>query len=449
MTLNLSKTSRIRRIGITLLVLLLPVAAWSLWDYVEARRLSAAVKQIQSRGEPIVSGAADGRHPWPMPQHSAGVYYEAAAILTDRVGLAEIEKPLRHNLGDRAATIARLRSWLEENRAAEELLERAANVEFKGFRLQEHLRWDRLWVISSLARARVIERLEARDADGAALALLRQWQVGRAMSSTTMEWLPFSTYRTLAELSPVLDQGPSAAVLERLQQAIRAQDRDSVLHDDALNARALLIESLWSASSDWYGRPTGRFGSNPLEPLGYLLARPWMAHRVNAEVRRMNTAVARSTLAWPDRLQVAPVPMPDMAASRWRFLDSPAHIIAFLHQQRAVAYGRMLAQMRTAEATIAVERYRQAHESALPPSLDALVPAFIDRVPVDPFSGAPIRLKVSESGYAVYSFGSNFKDDGGTALKGPGSPGTTAMEQLAGAPDIGFAESTRPDAPPR
>jgi len=437
---------RMRRLGIGLLILLLPVGAWSLWDYVEARRLSAAVKDIQSRGEPIVSGATGGQYPFPIPHDSAGIYYEAAALLTDRASLAEIEKSLNYGLGERAAAIGRLRTWLEKQHEAEALLERATNAEFKGFRLQDQFRWDRLWVASSLARARVIERLDARDGDGAALALLRQIQVGRAMPTTSMEWLPFSTYRALAELSPVLELKPSGATIERLQQAIRAQDRDSVIHDEAVNSRALLIESLWSPGSDWYGRPPGRFVSNPLEPLGYFLARPWMAHRVNAEVRRMNTAVERSTLPWPGRLQSAPVPMPEIAASRWRFLDSPAHTIAYLHQQRTLGYGRMLAQMRTADAAIAVERYRKAHGSALPPTLDALVPNFLDRVPVDPFSGAPVKLKVSGSDYVVYSFGSNFNDDGGTGLKGPGGPGTTAMEQLAGAPDIGFKVAPKSDA---
>mgnify|MGYP006175971849 CR=1 FL=1 len=33
--------------------------------------------------EAIVSGVADGSHTWPVPSHSAGVYYEAAALLTD------------------------------------------------------------------------------------------------------------------------------------------------------------------------------------------------------------------------------------------------------------------------------------------------------------------------------------------------------------------------------
>ena len=46
---------RFRRIVFFFLILLLPVAAWSLWDYIEARRLSTAVREIQSRGEPVAS----------------------------------------------------------------------------------------------------------------------------------------------------------------------------------------------------------------------------------------------------------------------------------------------------------------------------------------------------------------------------------------------------------
>ncbi|MDX9973847.1 MAG: hypothetical protein RBU21_12765 [FCB group bacterium] len=67
-----------------------------------------------------------------------------------------------------------------------------------------------------------------------------------------------------------------------------------------------------------------------------------------------------------------------------------------------------------AETGIAVERYRQANGS-LPENLAQLVPAFIDRVPLDPFNeGAPFHYRVREDGgYLIYSFGWNRADDNG------------------------------------
>ena len=79
----------LRRFVILLLILLLPIAAWSLWDYVEARRLSSVVNEIQARGEPIASKSQPR-----VPQQfhvSAGAYYDAAAMLMDRATLSDIE----------------------------------------------------------------------------------------------------------------------------------------------------------------------------------------------------------------------------------------------------------------------------------------------------------------------------------------------------------------------
>jgi len=71
-------------------------------------------------------------------------------------------------------------------------------------------------------------------------------------------------------------------------------------------------------------------------------------------------------------------------------------------------------QLRTAEAALAVERYRLVHPNALPDSLSQLVPQFLDTAPADPFDGKPLHFKkLSPKGYVVYSIGRNRQDDGG------------------------------------
>ena len=73
---------------------------------------------------------------------------------------------------------------------------------------------------------------------------------------------------------------------------------------------------------------------------------------------------------------------------------------------------------------------------ALPSALEGLAPGFIDRVPVDPFSGSPLKLRRSAGSYVIYSVGANFKDDGGTMLKAPRTPGTFTRERPELAPDF-------------
>jgi hypothetical protein len=68
-----------------------------------------------------------------------------------------------------------------------------------------------------------------------------------------------------------------------------------------------------------------------------------------------------------------------------------------------------------AATACAVERYRLAN-GALPATLDALVPTFIDAIPVDPFRDdqGPVSYRIREDGgYAIYTWAQNRKDDGG------------------------------------
>jgi hypothetical protein len=430
-------------VAIVVLAALVPIAAWSAWDYVEARRLSSAVKEIQSRGEPVTTPIR--RLPREF-QRSAGAYYDAAAVLIDRAALSDVETALYFGRGERAANIARLRAWLDANRDADRLLDQATSAEFTGVQAyQDHLRWDRLMRVSSLARARVVERLDAHDGEGAAAALVRHLRIARAMDATASDWMPFFFERALGDFGDVLSARPSPATLERLQTIIRTYDRDDMIRADAMNARAVLIESLWSPASNWYGRPPGPFYGNPLEPVTYFLLRPWMAHKITRELRHLDEAIAVSMKPWPDRLKSPDVPMPVISARRWRFLDTPADTVAYLHQQRARAYGRLLANLRTAEAAAAVERYRAAHGGELPLTLDALVPAFLARVPIDPFTAAPPKWKTSSGAYTIYSIGSDFKDDGGSTKPPPWKPGMARQERER--PDIGVEIALEPRLP--
>ncbi|HSY19770.1 MAG TPA: hypothetical protein VK815_15610 [Candidatus Acidoferrales bacterium] len=71
-----------------------------------------------------------------------------------------------------------------------------------------------------------------------------------------------------------------------------------------------------------------------------------------------------------------------------------------------------LAEVYTAQAALAVERFRQANGS-LPSNLNELVPQFLPAVPIDPFDGQPLRFRLLEKGYLIYSVGKDGQDNGG------------------------------------
>jgi hypothetical protein len=77
---------------------------------------------------------------------------------------------------------------------------------------------------------------------------------------------------------------------------------------------------------------------------------------------------------------------------------------------------RTIAQLRTASAGLAIERYRLA-AGRLPDTLADLVPICLDAVPTDPFDGNDLRYKKLEAGFIVYSIGEDQIDDGGKERK--------------------------------
>lgn len=91
-------------------------------------------------------------------------------------------------------------------------------------------------------------------------------------------------------------------------------------------------------------------------------------------------------------------------------------------------HGDTVAKLRCAGAGLAAERFR-LDNGRFPDTVDALVPRYLDAVPIDPFDQQPIRLAVSEDGIVIYSVGPDRTDDGGDVATG---------ERRKEPPDRGF-----------
>ena len=64
---------------------------------------------------------------------------------------------------------------------------------------------------------------------------------------------------------------------------------------------------------------------------------------------------------------------------------------------------------------IAMWRYRLA-ESSFPTDLGQLVPQYILKTPIDPFTGQGMKMAKTARGIAIYSVGPDLNDDAGQAL---------------------------------
>jgi hypothetical protein len=73
---------------------------------------------------------------------------------------------------------------------------------------------------------------------------------------------------------------------------------------------------------------------------------------------------------------------------------------------------RSHAEMRCMVVLLALERYRREH-GRWPERLEELTPAFVERIPPDPFDGRPIKYVRRDDGVAVYTVGPDGEDNGG------------------------------------
>src|SRR5262249_19466108 len=78
----------------------------------------------------------------------------------------------------------------------------------------------------------------------------------------------------------------------------------------------------------------------------------------------------------------------------------------------AEACRRSHAELRCVIVLVAAERYRLQHHR-WPAAVDDLVKAkLLPRVPIDPYDGAPLRLRLLDDGVVIYSVGPDQTDDG-------------------------------------
>ncbi|MGH7194016.1 MAG: hypothetical protein ACREJM_10860, partial [Candidatus Saccharimonadales bacterium] len=104
------------------------------------------------------------------------------------------------------------------------------------------------------------------------------------------------------------------------------------------------------------------------------------------------------------------------------------------------AVNRAIAYRDSVRVALAIERFRLRHRK-LPQKLAVLVPEFLPEVPLDPFDGEPLRYRVDETEYAIYSIGGDGIDQGGQTITLP-QPNTHSLEDLVFRVRIGEGSAT-------
>ncbi|NJL71102.1 MAG: hypothetical protein HC888_05520 [Candidatus Competibacteraceae bacterium] len=110
-------------------------------------------------------------------------------------------------------------------------------------------------------------------------------------------------------------------------------------------------------------------------------------------------------------IDAIPKPFPE-ALAEFKRVSAAYRGIQWSAPSQLISIVQTEASLRAAQVGLALGRYALAH-AGLPDSLEALVPDFLDRVPLDPFDGQPLRYRRVGEGFVVYSVGKNLVDDGG------------------------------------
>jgi hypothetical protein len=400
------------------------LVSYLVWDRVEVYRLKRHIQAIAARGEPVDLSSLDAPLPSASHQEAAQLYAEAAARARDigetdgRMTRFDVDAVVGH------VDVAGLEETYRKDTPALQLLDRAATLPFAGFGdAIDGPGWASatgLPALGGLAALRADLLAYRGEGDAAAAALASAISVQRTLpdlfSRFSVQMRQFGSLRILLRHT-----APSAASLEALQRAFAGLPDEDGLDRDVMLRRARFIEQQTSEG------PPGVSGWQAL------VFHPFLTRMARLQLEQFPAVIAAARESWPDKfatlstLAAQDAPRANRSALR-AALTGRALNLAALSAAPSQA-GLILAARRVAVATLAIERYRRAHGGALPPSLEAVVPAFMPAVPIDPFSGRPIAFKPVGGGYFVYSVDTNRKDDGPT-LYGTGSMNPMPLPKL-------------------
>jgi hypothetical protein len=180
-----------------------------------------------------------------------------------------------------------------------------------------------------------------------------------------------------------------------------------------------------------------RYGSG----LGWdWMLRPLAARTFLTNLDAFGAKVGAATRPWPERLDVTTGTPSGPVKWFAGWIGEPAGLsdVAI----RAIALD--LAGIRAAELAVAVERYRRANGGNYPTAVEQLAPAFIDALPIDPYSGKPMRFQSTATEFVVYSVGPDRSDNNGD-ITGAAAAGLTATSRQPrpAAGDVGLKITKR------
>ena len=135
--------------------------------------------------------------------------------------------------------------------------------------------------------------------------------------------------------------------------------------------------------------------SRPRQPGLDWIMRPWLLQTINRRLELLAFQIEAANRPWPRKLDAAK-DMYALGGPMWKRADDG----------RGDIIARALALVRCGRIVIAVSRYRLELRKQ-PGVLEDVVPRYLEAMPIDRFSGKPLRYATRDGGYSIASVGSN------------------------------------------
>ena len=394
----------IRRTARVLLPILLLIAAWQIWDNVEAQEIEPLLGRLEAArhkpADPI--GRNLQLQPWSQPNDAARYYSAAAAIAQHdylRAGARDNLSARRAALANQVPRSAEVDAAAAETVAANEwalrLLDHAATLPMRfTTRSSDSNRASGLAAIGRAASHRALDRAELGDAAGAINSLVAKARLQRAFGPD--QWgsgLAFGGQEIrglAADIGIVLSATtPTPAEFERLDAALA-----EVVHPDTVSQT---IAEMGLFRYDFV-RSTYR-GAFPV-------VRPIATHGLRASMATIVRALDASRLPWPDRVRA----IAEVTDEKPLLRVGPSGLWLFAEfvQNLALSAAEAEAAVRAARAALVIEQRRKG--GGPPDTLDGLA---LPTALADPFTGQTLKYATSDAGYVIYSVGRDGRDDGG------------------------------------
>jgi hypothetical protein len=163
-----------------------------------------------------------------------------------------------------------------------------------------------------------------------------------------------------------------------------------------------------------FSNPAGLFGANagqggarmPVSGFMFTLIRlsGLLERDRNFLMRTLGRSIEAAKLPFPDSVRKTEALKAEQARE---FASLSGRLLVFSRMllpaldKAFLKEARIACDLRAARTALAIERYRLAHDGRLPETLDALVPAFLNRLPTDTFDGSALEMERLPRGYRI------------------------------------------------